>query len=56
MAPAVAQAQLEAVSSRRSKDRGLTAPEGALAPYRWPQDFRTELRSDFEKDDVELQT
>ncbi len=56
MAPAVAQAQLEVVSSRGSKDRGLIAPEGALAPYRWPQDFRTELRSDFEKDDVELQT
>ena len=56
MAPAVAQAQMEAVPSRQSRGRGLATPEGALAPYRWPQDFRTEFRSDFEKDDVELQT
>ena len=48
---------MEAVSSRQSGDLwGLSAPEVALAPYRWPQDFRTEFRSDFEKDDVELQT
>lgn len=48
---------MEAVSSRQGGDlRGLSAPEVALAPYRWPQDFRTQFRSDFEKDDVELQT
>ena len=35
---------------------GLSTPEVALAPHRWPQDFRTEYRSDFEKDDAELQT
>lgn len=57
MASATAQAQMEAVSSRQGGDlRGLTTPEVALAPYRWPQDFRTEFRSDFEKDDAELQT
>ncbi|CAL5229063.1 g12313 [Coccomyxa viridis] len=54
---ATAQAQMEAVSSRQSGDLwGLSTPEVALAPYRWPQDFRTESRSDFEKDDTELQT
>ncbi len=48
---------MEAVSSRQRGDlQGLTTPEVALAPHRWPQDFRTEFRSDFEKDDVELQT
>jgi hypothetical protein len=48
---------MEAVSSRQLGDlQGLTTPEVALAPHRWPQDFRTEFPSDFEKDDVELQT
>ena len=48
---------MEAVSSRHSGDlSGLSTPGVALAPYRWPQDFRTESRSDFEKDDTELQT
>ena len=52
-----AYAQAEAVSSRQRADvQSLTTPEVALAPHRWPQDFRTEYRSDFEKDDVELQT
>ena len=52
-----AQAQMEVVSSRQRNDLvGLSTPEVALAPHRWPQDFRTEYRSDFEKDDAELQT
>jgi hypothetical protein len=46
---------MEAVSSRQLSDlQALSTPEVALAPHRWPQDFRTEHRSDFEKEDAEL--
>lgn len=48
-----AHAQMETVSSRQLGD--LQTPEVILA-HRWPRDFRSEYSSDFEKDDVELQT